>query len=224
MKRHAKVLAGCVAVTAAVVAVVLGLPDAERKAGAAAGDDVGGTRAGASVARIQFTEAAPLDADQSVMSHRKVEMFAEHRGDEVSTLRFVVTIDGRVAEERLWRADRPGSITARNWDSCTTADEPTPAPEPDSLDVILRGYFGPREVPRDAEKDAGGASRWETPTGMMLMAYTDLGGPYPDRVVEIKGPDGSIGSTISGTRISDHPSLPEWRAGWQECRPAPGAV
>ncbi|MER5711822.1 hypothetical protein AB0B13_29885 [Streptomyces sp. NPDC042898] len=41
------------------------------------------------------------------MSHRKVEMFAEHRGDAVSTLRFVVTIDGRVAEERLWRADRP---------------------------------------------------------------------------------------------------------------------
>ncbi|MFD8975153.1 hypothetical protein [Streptomyces sp. NPDC059593] len=110
MKRRAKALAGCAAVTAAVVAVVLGLPDTERNAGAAAGADAADTRAGASVAHIQFTEAAPLDADQSVMSHRKVEMFAEHRGDEVSTLRFVVTIDGRVAEERLWRADRPGSI------------------------------------------------------------------------------------------------------------------
>ncbi|MBT2441556.1 hypothetical protein J7E93_15820 [Streptomyces sp. ISL-36] len=90
--------------------------------------------------------------------------------------------------------------------------------------MILRGYFGPPDVPRDARKVAGGRSRWETPTGMMLMTYTDLGGPYPDRVVEIRGPDGSIGSTISDTRISDHSALPEWREGWQRCRPAAGAV
>lgn len=216
MKHAWTALAGCVAVTATIVAVTVGASDVE----GSAGDD---RPTEASVARIEFTEAVPLDADQSVMSSRKVEMFAEHRGDAVSRLHFVITLDGRVAEERLWRADRPGSITARNWQSCTTAEEPTPAPRPDSLDVILRGYFGPRDVPRDAKKVAGGGSRWETPTGMMIMAYTDLGGPYPDRIVEIKGPDGSVGSTISGTRVSEHSALPEWRAGWPACRPSTGA-
>ncbi|MGW7429318.1 hypothetical protein ACWGIN_07185 [Streptomyces sp. NPDC054861] len=216
MKRVWMALAGCAAVSAIVVAVTFGTSDAGRKAGEEA-------PATASVARIEFTEAVPLQTDPSVTADRKVEMYAEHRGDAVDTLHFVVTIDGRLAEERLWRADRPGSITARNWGTCTTVDEPTPAPEPDSLDVILRRYFGPPDVPRDAKKVAGGASRWETPTGMMLMTYTDLGGPYPDRVVEIRGPDGSIGSTISATRLSDHPALPTWRAGWRTCRPSAGA-
>ncbi|MFB7592744.1 hypothetical protein [Streptomyces sp. NPDC056169] len=53
VKRTSTALAGCAAVTATVVAV----------------------------SRIQFTETAPSNADQSVMSHRKVETFAEHRGD-----------------------------------------------------------------------------------------------------------------------------------------------
>lgn len=209
-------LAGCVAVAATIVAATVGAPDA----GGSSGDD---GRAGKAVTRIEFTEAAPLDADQSVTTHRKVEMYAEHQGDAVSRLHFVITVDGRLAEERVWRADRPESISLRTWESCTTGEEATPDPKPDSLDVILRNYFGPPEVPRDAKKAAGGASRWETPTGMMLMAYTDLGGPYPHRIVEIKEPDGSIGSTISGTRMSEHPAFPGWRAGWQTCRPATGA-
>jgi hypothetical protein len=210
-------LAGCAAVTATVVAVTVGAPHVGRSAG----DESGRTEA--SVARIEFTEAVARDTDQSVTEKRKVEMFAAHRGDAVTRLHFVITLDGRIAEERLWRADRPETITARNWASCTTMDEPTPAPKPDSLAVILRAYFGPPDVPRDAKKVAGGASRWETPTGMMRMTYTDLGGPYPDRIVEIKGPDGSIGSTISGTRVSEHSALPKWRAGWSTCSPSTGA-
>ncbi|MDV5147766.1 hypothetical protein R1T08_27255 [Streptomyces sp. SBC-4] len=216
MKPVRMALAGCVAVAATIVAATAGAPDA----GGSSGDD---GRAGKAVTRIEFTEAAPLDADQSVTTHRKVEMYAEHRGDAVSRLHFVITFDGRLAEERTWRADRPESITLRNWESCTAGEEATPDPKPDSLDVILRNYFGPREVPHDAKKTAGGASRWETPTGMMLMAYTDLGGPYPHRIVEIKGPDGSVGSTISGTRMSEHPTFPGPRAGWQTCRPVSGA-
>ncbi|CUM39102.1 hypothetical protein BN2537_7169 [Streptomyces venezuelae] len=77
----------------------------------------------------------------------------------MSRLRFVITFEGRTAEERLWRADLPESITSRNGESCTTGDEPTPAPKPDGPDgpdVILRGYFGPREIPRDAKKVTGG--------------------------------------------------------------------
>lgn len=213
-------LAGCAAVAATIVAATVGAPDA---GGNAADDGRAGAEAGAAVTRIEFTEAAPMDADQSVTTHRRVEMYAEHRGDAVSRLRFVITFEGRLTEERLWSADRPESITLRNRESCTTGDEATPAPKPDSLDVILTGYFGPREVPREAKKIAGGASRWETPTGMMLMTYTDLGGTYPHRIVEIKGPDGSIGSTISGTRTSEHPTFPDWKPGWQNCRPSTGA-
>ncbi|GEB56512.1 hypothetical protein [Streptomyces gardneri] len=216
MKRIGLALAGGAAVTVAVAAVTVGTADAGRSAG----DD---GRAGASVTRIEFTEAVPLETDPSVTTNRRVEMFAEHRGDAVSRLRFVITFEGRTAEERLWRADRPESITSRNWESCTTGDEPTPAPKPDGLDVILRGYFGPREIPRDAKKVAGGANRWETPMGMMRMTYTDLGGPYPHRIVEIKGPDGSIGSTISGTRTSEHPAFPDWRPDWRSCRPSAAA-
>lgn len=214
-------LAGCAAVAATIVAATVGAPDA----GGSSGDDGRArAKAGAAVTRIEFTEAAPLDADQSVTAHRKVEMYAEHRGDAVSRLHFVITFEGRLAEERVWRADRPESITSRNWESCTTGEEATPTPKPDSLDVILTGYFGPREVPREAKRIAGGAHRWETPTGMMLMTYTDLGGPYPHRTVEIKGPDGSIGSTISGTRVSENPAFPGWKPGWQTCRPSAGAL
>ncbi|MEU7070996.1 hypothetical protein AB0B30_21385 [Streptomyces narbonensis] len=216
--RHVRMaLAGCAAVAATIVAVTVGTPGA----GGSAGDD---GRAGAAVTRIEFTEAAPLDTDQSVTTNRKVEMYAEHRGDAVSRLHFVITFEGRLAEERVWRADSPESITLRNWESCTAGKEATPTPRPDSLDVILTGYFGPREVPRDATRIAGGANRWETPTGMMLMTYTDLGGRYPHRIVEVKGPDGSLGSTISGTRMSEHPGFPEWRTGWQDCRPSAGAL
>jgi hypothetical protein len=51
----------------------------------------------------------------------------------VTGLHFVITLDGRIAEERLWRADRPASLTIRDWATCTTMDEPTPAPKPESI-------------------------------------------------------------------------------------------
>ncbi|MFF8835985.1 hypothetical protein [Streptomyces sp. NPDC015130] len=220
--RHVRIaVAGGAAVAATIVAVAVGAPDA---GGSARDDGRAGAGPGAAVTRIEFTEAAPSDADQSVTTNRTVEMYAEHRGDAVSRLRFVITFEGRLAEERVWSADRPESITSRNWASCTTGEEATPAPRPDSLEVILTGYFGPREIPRDAKRTASGAHRWETPTGMMLMTYTDLGGAYPHRIVEIKGPDGSVGSTISGTRTSDRSSFPDWRTGWRSCRPSTGAL
>ncbi|WP_211231211.1 hypothetical protein [Streptomyces purpureus] len=68
-------------------------------AGSAA--DAGGAKA--SVSRTEFTEAAPSGALPAVTGDRKAEMFAEHPDDAVSALRFVITVDGRVAEERLWR-------------------------------------------------------------------------------------------------------------------------
>jgi hypothetical protein len=212
MKRTWAALVGAVAVTGAVIAVI------------DAADPDGGrdNRTAATVTHIGFSEAAPLDPDQSVTNSRQVNIFAAHRADAVSTLRFVITANGKVTEERLWHADRPDVITVRNWDVCETVEETTPPPRPDSLKVIVNELFGPPSVPVGAKKSAGGATTWETAAGLMRTKYTDNGGPYPDRVVEIKGPDGSSGSTIQNTKISGAAALPDWRDGWQECRPAAG--
>ncbi|MGW1008733.1 hypothetical protein ACWD4X_01610 [Streptomyces termitum] len=215
MRRLWAALTGGAAVAATIVAATLGASEPAKDAGGAGSD-----RSGTSVARVEFVETAPLDTDPSLTGKRKVELFAEHRGDAVHRLRFLVTLDGRVAEERLWRADRPDTMAVRDWGSCTSVEEAVPDPRPDSLRKILDEYFGPADIPAGASRLPDGTRRWETPTGMMRVSYTDLGGAYPHRIVEIKGPDGSVGSTISDTRLGEHPSLPAWRADWPSCRPS----
>ncbi|MFJ6101001.1 hypothetical protein ACIQHY_08350 [Streptomyces sp. NPDC092359] len=218
MRSTPRALGGFAAVTVALSAVTACTTDAPVPG---RGTDAPG-RPGTTVTRIAFTEELPREDDPSVTAHKKVEVFAEHRADSVSRLRFVIASEERRAEERLWDSGRPGTITVRDWQSCTSTEEPTPAPHPDSLDVVLGQYFGPRGIPPEAKKVPGGGSRWETPTGMMVLAYTDLGGPYPHRIVQVKGPDGSVGSTIGDTRADAHPSFPGWRTGWPDCRPDSG--
>ncbi|MFF6789369.1 hypothetical protein ACFY9C_09855 [Streptomyces filamentosus] len=219
MKRRWTALMGSAAVAATIVAATLGASETTE----GKGDSESGRPDAASISLIEFMETVPLGSDPSSAVNRKVQLFAEHRGDVVNRLRFLVTFDGQVAEERLWQADRSEFMAVRNWESCMSTDEPVPAPRPDSLKVILDEYFGPAAVPPEAKKLTDGTSRWETSTGMMRMAYTDLGGPYPDRIVEIKGPDGSVGSTINGTRLEKYPALPSWRADWPSCLPVASA-
>ncbi|MGW2561086.1 hypothetical protein ACWCXB_17915 [Streptomyces sp. NPDC001514] len=216
-KRIWAALAGAAATTAAVVVITNpGAPDAP-DAGRRTGTE-------STVTLIGFKEVARLDPTGSMTATRQVDIYAEHRADAVSTLRFVITTEGRVTEERLWEAEHPDSITVRNWDSCSTTSEPTPAPRPDSLEVIVTELFGPDSVPPGAKKAPGGATSWVSTAGLVTTKYTDNGGPYPDRVVEIKGPDGSIGSVIDHSRISHAAALPEWRDGWQTCRPTAGSA
>lgn len=178
----------------------------------------------ATISRVQFNETTLVDTEESGLANRHVDIFAEHRADAVSKVRFVTTTEGRVVEERLWDSDRPESITVRNWYTCQTTDETTPTPRPDSLNLIATQYFGPRSVPDNAEKSAQGVASWETPAGMMTTKYTDNGGAYPDRVVEIKGPSGQVGSTIRDTSIRDASAFPGWRKGWETCRPMDGSA
>ncbi|BBC35931.1 hypothetical protein SGFS_072250 [Streptomyces graminofaciens] len=211
MKRTLAALAVAVAVTGGAIAF------------AAPDDGPDGDRTGAAFTHIQFDETTLVDTEESGSADRHVDIFAEHRSDAVSRARFVTTSEGRVLEERLWDSDHPESMTVRNWDTCQAVDEATPDPRPDSLDLIVTQYFGPRAVPDDAEKLAHGVARWEIPAGMMTTEYTDKGGTYPDRVVEIKGPNGEVGSTIRDTSVRDTSALPGWRKGWESCRPVDGS-
>ncbi|MET8977680.1 hypothetical protein ABZX85_18885 [Streptomyces sp. NPDC004539] len=183
----------------------------------AVSDDDQGSPDAVSVTLIEFSETTLLDEPEPTT--RQVDIFAEHRADAVRALRFVITVDGVVAEERLWVTSHPEKIAVRDWAHCRASEEPTPPPIPDSLDVITSELFGPSTVPPTAEKQSAGGATWETTTGLMTVAYTDNGGSYPDRTIEIKGPGGEIGTTIRNTGMSDSAAFPEWRAEWRTCRP-----
>ncbi|MBD0710047.1 hypothetical protein BU197_17165 [Streptomyces sp. CBMA291] len=173
----------------------------------------------AAVTRIAFDEAAMMDPARPGTTHRRIEMYAEHRGEAVTSLRFLITTTGKLTEERLWEAARPETITVRDWTSCRTADERVPDPRPDRLDVITTELFGPAAVPGEAKAGPGGTRQWTTSAGLITSTFTDGGGPYPDRTVRIAGPDGQVGSVIDHTLVGPATALPGWHQDWKNCAP-----
>lgn len=174
----------------------------------------------AEVTRIAFSEQAQAPSGSPSAPSVRIAMYAHHTGDAVGELRFRITSAGKLVEERRWVADSPDAITVRNWLSCATSQEGTPPPRPDSLKVVVRELFGPPSVPENARDSTDGAKRWTTSAGMITTDYTDLGGQFPDRKIEIKGPDGNVGSTIGDTEIAPADALPGWHPGWEKCTPA----
>lgn len=171
------------------------------------------------VTRIAFSERSHAPAGSSATPPLRIAMYAHHTGDAIGELRFHITAAGRLVEERRWVAGDSGSITVRNWISCRASQEKTPPPTPNDLKVVVRELFGPPTVPEVAEKSSDGTKRWEVSSGMITTNYTDLGGAFPDRRIEIKGPDGVVGSTISDTEVASAGELPGWRPGWRNCTP-----
>ncbi|MEU3605305.1 hypothetical protein AB0E83_07565 [Streptomyces sp. NPDC035033] len=211
--------AGAVLVVAAVAAGVAAGTDLGTDAGTAPADR-GAVGAAPSFTRIAFDEAVLIGPAGDGTAARHVEMHVEHLDGAVRTLRVVTTSAGKVTEERLWEAGRPETITVRDWRSCRAVTEETPQPRPSRVDVITDELFGPVAVPPAARREPDGTRRWSTTAGLVTTAYADAGGRYPDRRVTIKGPDGQIGSVITGTRLDRAGALPAWRPGWQDCRPA----
>ncbi|WP_411081863.1 hypothetical protein [Streptomyces sp. cmx-18-6] len=173
----------------------------------------------AEVTRIAFTEQAHAPKGSPADPPVRIAMYARHAGDVVDELHFRITSAGKLVEERRWVAGSPDAIAVRNWVSCGTSQEETPPPRPDSLKVVVRELFGPPTVPEEAREAANGTKRWETSAGMITTDYTDLGGAFPDRRIQIKGPDGTVGSTIGDTEVAPADALPGWRPGWEKCAP-----
>ncbi|MGW1207998.1 hypothetical protein [Streptomyces cyaneofuscatus] len=174
----------------------------------------------AEVTRISFSEQSPAPTGSPAAPSLRIAMYARHAGDAVGELRFRITGAGKLLEERRWVAEHPETITVRNWLSCGTSQEGTPPPRPDSLKVVVGELFGPPSVPGNARASSDGTKRWATSAGMITTTYTDLGGEFPDRRIEIKGPDGSVGSRIADTEIAPADALPGWQPGWEKCTPA----
>ncbi|MGW7415620.1 hypothetical protein [Streptomyces sp. NPDC054863] len=172
------------------------------------------------IALVSFTETLMTEkGSRGNPLGRHVTIYASHQSERIDTLRFLSRVDGEVAEERLWKSSSPEVITVRDWSACGETTEQMPGPRPETLNAVVEEIFGPTSIPADARPSGKGTSAWKVTDGMLTTEYTDGGGSYPDRVVKLKGPSGDVGSVIDKGSIGKSKGLPDWQAGWEDCKP-----
>ncbi|MFD3512732.1 hypothetical protein [Streptomyces sp. NPDC058657] len=175
----------------------------------------------AAIALVSFTETLMTEAGSGGdPPGRHVSIYASHRSERIDTLRFLSRVDGRVTEERLWKAGSPEVITVRDWSACAETIQQMPGPRPETLDMVVEEIFGPARIPADAKRSGKGTSAWKVTDGMVTTEYTDGGGSYPDRVVKLKGPSGQVGTVIDKGSVGTSKGLPDWQPDWQDCKPS----
>ncbi|UGY93123.1 hypothetical protein [Streptomyces gobiensis] len=171
------------------------------------------------VALISFTETVQADAapEQDRRIDRKVSIHVSHRDGRIAAMRFITRSNGGISEERRWEATDPRTVTIRTWDDCRQLDDEMPPPAPETLEIVLAELFGPRAIPADARTTGEGKSHWKVEQGLVTSEFTDGGGTYPDRKVTIRGPEGDVGSIITGGSVEAATELPGWAPGWESC-------
>ncbi|MFI9625314.1 hypothetical protein [Streptomyces sp. NPDC052042] len=183
-------------------------------------DEGGGDAPG--VTRIAFSESATFSAtglSEEDPAPRDIVVFAAHKGDKVSRLRFLTSSADQPLEERYWTADSPESVKIRDWTSCKEISDAMPPPTPSTPESVTEQFFGPSRIPGDARRNGDGEYTWSTTESLVTTEYTDHGGDFPDRTVKIIGPTGELAGTIQNGKVGDVREFPGWRDDWKTCAP-----
>lgn len=165
---------------------------------------------------IGFTETSNEPGGHRL--EQDVRIHIAHDEQHVKSMRFATRIEGAVVEERLWDAAEPETITIRTWQDCRQTAGEMPAPRPETLDVVLQEYFGPRTVPATHTTSGDGSVTWQVRMdAVATKTFTDDGTEYPaSRTVRI-GSGSAFGTTITRGFIDNAEVMPAWAPGWDSC-------
>src|SRR5688572_25460704 len=108
---------------------------------------------------LSFIETSQEPGDTPI--ERIVKIHIAHDKGRLKRMRFSSHIEGVLIDERLWDAAKPGAIKIRTWLDCEQADGEMPTPLPESLEMVLEEYFGPRTAPAAHTTSTDGSATWE---------------------------------------------------------------